>query len=127
MVRNTENRCDCNCIHEEQLKRAKKTLDSCGDLLELADFYKNFADETRLKILTILDNVESMCVCDIAVACNMTKSAISHQLKLLKNCNLLKSCKEGKIVFYSLADGHVREIIECGIVHLKEGFNEKRI
>ena len=127
MVNNVENKCDCKCIHIDRLNIAKNVLEDCIDIESLAEFYKNFADETRLKILKILDCVECMCVCDIAVAWNMTKSAISHQLKYLKDCNLLKSKREGKIVFYSLKDEHVREIIECGITHLKEKCDEKRI
>ncbi|MBQ7352139.1 MAG: helix-turn-helix transcriptional regulator [Clostridia bacterium] len=124
MAKKVENKCDCNCIHRDKLDRAIGCLKSFNSFCRLSEFYKNFSDETRLKILTILDNVESMCVCDIAVALDMTKSAISHQLKLLKDDNLVKSSRSGKIVYYSLSDDHVKEILECGLEHIKEGCNE---
>ena len=112
--------CDCECIHKEKTKLAKTALKNFKKIDPLIKFYKSIADETRLKILCILDSVESMCVCDIAVALNMTKSAISHQLKYLKDSKLIKSSKEGKIVFYSLADDHIRAIFELGLEHIQE-------
>ena len=112
--------CDCECIHKEKTKLAKTALKNFKNIDPLIKFYKSIADETRLKILCILDSVESMCVCDIAVTLNMTKSAISHQLKYLKDSKLIKSSKEGKIVFYTLADDHVREIFEMGKEHIEE-------
>jgi ArsR family transcriptional regulator len=118
IARNLE--CDCNCIHFDKVDKAKIALEEVNMFDKLEMFFKNFSDDTRLKILTILDSVGQMCVCDIAVSLNMTKSAISHQLKYLKLCNLIKSVKVGKEVFYSLSDNHVKEIIECGIEHLQE-------
>ena len=120
MAKKIENSCDCKCIHEDKKNRAVEVLKEINIFDKLSNFFKNFGDETRLKILAILDDVESMCVCDIAVALGMTKSAISHQLKYLKDYNLIKSDKVGKIVFYSLADSHVKDIIERGIEHLRE-------
>jgi len=113
--------CDCKCIHEDKTNNAIRVLNEFKTLDNVSNFYKNFADPTRFKILMILDKIESMCVCDIAVSLDMTKSAISHQLKYLKNCNLIKSNKVGKTVFYSLADNHVKSILEMGIEHIKEG------
>ena len=78
-----ESICDCVCIHEKETQKAIGQLNKI-DVIELSEFYKNFSDSTRLKIICILDKVKKMCVCDIAVALNMTKSAISHQLKYLK-------------------------------------------
>ena len=88
-------------------------------LNELADFYKVFGDATRIKILCVLLRSE-MCVCDLAEMLGMTQSAISHQLRILKGARLVKYRRDGKTVYYSLADDHVREIIECGMEHINE-------
>nr|WP_330362931.1 metalloregulator ArsR/SmtB family transcription factor [[Clostridium] symbiosum] len=89
------------------------------DLYDLAEIFKVFGDSTRIKILYVLFEAE-MCVCDIAQLLNMTQSAISHQLRILKQSKLVKNRREGKAVFYSLADGHVRSIIDQGYEHIKE-------
>ena len=117
-----ENRniCDCECIHKEQTVKAKKFLNKFKESKSLSEFYKTLADVTRLKILCVLDGVESMCVCDIAVVLNMTKSAISHQLKYLRDSKLIKSLKVGKEVFYSLADDHIKGVFELGLEHIQE-------
>lgn len=115
-----ENRCDCVCIHEKETKQAIESLNKLEELDTLCEFYKNFSDSTRLKIICILDKLKKMCVCDIAVSLNMTKSAISHQLKYLKDNNLIVGEKIGKIVFYSLADKHVKDVFEIGLKHVKE-------
>ena len=117
---NENNKCDCKCIHQDRTELAIETLNEIKIYNELAEFYKSFADGTRLKILSILDKVERMCVNDISVSLNMTKSAISHQLSYLKDCHLVKCEKLGKVVFYSLADEHVKDILEKGIEHLQE-------
>ena len=88
-------------------------------LFELADFYKIFGDTTRIKILYAIDK-EDLCVCDIANRLNMTISAVSHQLKILRDSNLVKTRREGKSIFYSLSDDHVRQIIDCGVEHIME-------
>lgn len=119
-MKNNDARCDCKCIHEPQTKQAIKGLSKIKSFEIVSDFFKTFADNTRLKIMYILDIVGSMCVCDIAVTLNMTKSAISHQLKFLKNSNLIKSNKVGKEVFYSLADEHIKGVIELGLEHIQE-------
>ena len=116
----TNCRCDCNCIHKDKLEIAKSFLAKLPDSDSLSVFFKNFADKTRVEILTVLDKVGSMCVNDIAVALNMTKSAISHQLSSLKDSNLVKCEKQGKIVFYSLSDSHVKDIIDKGLEHIQE-------
>lgn len=115
-----KNKCDCACLHESHVVEAKSGIDKVKIFDELSQFFKTFADETRLKIICALDGVGNMCVCDIAVALQMTKSAISHQLKFLKENNLIKAKKSGKEIFYSLADEHVKSIFEMGIEHLKE-------
>ena len=120
MEENKVSKCDCKCIHKEKLELAQGTLKNFCNCEKLSEFFKNFADTTRVRILAILDKVGSMCVNDIAVALDMTKSAISHQLSYLKEYNLVKCCKSGKTVFYSLSDEHVKDIIEKGIEHLQE-------
>lgn len=115
-----ENVCDCVCIHEKETTKAITELNKLSEIDDLCEFYKNFSDSTRLKIICILDKLKRMCVCDIAVTLNMTKSAISHQLKYLKENNLIVSEKIGKVVFYSLADKHVKDVFEIGIKHVKE-------
>lgn len=114
-----ESDCDCDVIHAEIVERVSKVMPQDDELYDLSDFYKVFGDSTRIKIMWALDESE-MCVCDLAVLLNMTKSAISHQLKSLKAANLVKFRKEGKVVFYSLQDEHVKEIIEKGLEHIRE-------
>ena len=86
---------------------------------EVAEFFKVFGDVTRLKLLSVLFHSE-MCVCDLAKTLNMTQSAISHQLRILKQMKLVKNRREGKTVFYSLADGHIKTIINQGMEHIQE-------
>lgn len=88
-------------------------------LFNLADFYKIFGDSTRLKILYELNKLD-LCVGDISNKLDMSISAVSHQLKVLREANLVSTKRDGKIIFYSLADEHVKEIIECGIEHINE-------
>lgn len=105
--------------HEELAKSVLEGMPDENSLYELADLYKIFGDSTRIKILYVLFESE-MCVCDMAVILNMTPSAISHQLKVLKQARLIKFRKEGKSVIYSLADNHVKTIIDQGIEHINE-------
>lgn len=111
--------CDCVVIHTDVVDKVRKKMPDEGELYDLSDFFKVFGDSTRVKIMWALDESD-MCVCDIAVLLNMTKSAISHQLRSLKQANLVKYRKEGKVVFYSLADDHVRAIFEKGLEHIRE-------
>jgi ArsR family transcriptional regulator len=111
--------CDCEVIHGELVKRVRKIMPKDEDFYDLADLYKMFADSTRVRILWTLAIAE-MCVCDIAVLLDMTKSAISHQLKSLRLANLVKYAKRGKEVYYSLADSHVKDIFEKGFEHIHE-------
>ena len=91
-----------------------------GEISRLASFFKVFGDETRLKILWAIDRHE-MCVCDLAALLGVTKSAVSHQLKALRLANLVKFRREGQIVYYMLADDHVKAILDIGFDHLREG------
>ncbi|MDR2717415.1 MAG: metalloregulator ArsR/SmtB family transcription factor [Treponema sp.] len=111
--------CDCDVIHEDVVKRVRAAMPKAGDFYDLANLYKMFSDNTRVKILWAL-SCNSMCVCDLAVLLGMTKSAISHHLKNLRLSNLVKYAKQGKIVYYSLSDSHVKDIFKKGFEHIKE-------
>ena len=111
--------CDCNVIHEDLLKIVNDTMPEETELYDLAELFKVFGDSTRIRILFVLFEAE-VCVCDLAKVLNMTQSAISHQLRILKANKLVNSRREGKSVFYSLADGHVRTIIAQGREHIEE-------
>jgi DNA-binding transcriptional ArsR family regulator len=112
-------KCDCNIIHEEVVAEVRKHMPDDEILLNLADLFKVFSDSTRVKILCALQQSE-MCVCDIAVLLGMTKSAISHQLRTLRQTRLVKYRKDGKIVYYSLDDEHVGNVFAQGLLHVSE-------
>ena len=114
-----EDLCDCNIIHKDAVALAKAKMPDNSLFLKLINFYKIIADSTRTKILFVLDQHE-MCVCDIAYTLGMTKSAVSHQLKLLKDNNLVISRREGKEIFYRLSDEHVTKVFEISLEHVKE-------
>ena len=111
--------CETEEVHEELLKIVREKLPPEENLLDLAELFKVFGDSTRIRILFVLFEAE-VCVCDLAQALNMTQSAISHRLKILKRSKLVKSRREGKSVFYSLADDHVRTIVSQGMDHIEE-------
>ena len=97
----------------------QQTIPSEDTLYDLAELFRIFGDSTRIRILYVLSEAE-MCVCDIAQLLGMTQSAISHQLRSLKNARLVKARRDGKTVFYSLADDHVKTILDQGIEHVCE-------
>ena len=111
--------CETIEVHEELLKIVEKTMPEETELYDLAELFKVFGDSTRIRILFVLFEAE-VCVCDLAHVLNMTQSAISHQLKILKQSRLVKSRREGKSIFYSLADDHVRTMIAQGREHIEE-------
>ena len=111
--------CELMHVHEEIVNRVSQEMPDEDSLFDLSELFKVFGDSTRIRILYCLFESE-MCVCDIATLLNMTQSAISHQLSVLKKSKLVKSRRSGKTVFYSLADGHVRAIINQGMEHVKE-------
>lgn len=121
-IMSEENHIEC-CedieVHENLLQIVNEKMPSENELYDLAELFKVFGDSTRIRILFVLFEAE-VCVCDLAETLNMTQSAISHQLKILKQSKLVKSRREGKSVFYSLADSHVRTIIAQGIEHIEE-------
>jgi len=112
-------KCSCDVIHEDIVKQVKKAMPEEELLYDLADLFKVFGDSTRIRILWALDAAE-MCVCDIAYLLDMTQSAISHQLRVLKQAKLVKNRREGKTVYYSLDDDHVKQIFSMGLVHITE-------
>lgn len=112
-------RCDCQMIHEDRVNAVQEKMPPDEILYDLAELFKIFGDTTRIKILYVLLESE-MCVCDIAYVLNMKQSAISHQLRVLKQARLIKYRKEGKVVFYALDDEHVKHIFDQGLVHIQE-------
>ena len=111
--------CEFMHVHQEIVDSVEKALPDEQQLLDLSEFFKVFGDSTRIKILYVLSQSE-MCVCDLAEVLKMTQSAISHQLRVLKQMKLVKNRREGKTVFYSLADGHIQMIINQGMEHITE-------
>ncbi|MDR2482923.1 MAG: metalloregulator ArsR/SmtB family transcription factor [Treponema sp.] len=112
-------RYDCNVIHEEVVASVRARMPDDETLLNLADLFKVFSDSTRVKILCALQH-SPMCVCDIAALLGMTKSAISHQLRTLRQTRLVRNRREGKVVYYTLDDEHVGNVFEQGLVHVCE-------
>lgn len=118
--------CEVEHPHKEWIKEVKAVMPNEEDLYDVAELFKVFGDSTRTRILAVLFHHE-LCVCDICKIVEMTKSAVSHQLKVLRNYNLVKFRKQGKEVFYSLADEHVFMIYEKALEHIlekKEGTEE---
>lgn len=111
--------CDCILIHKETVEYVAGKMPSEEDLYDLAELFKVFGDTTRIKILCALVEAE-MCVCDIAALLNMTQSSISHQLRILKQARLVRYRRDGKVVYYSIDDEHVKQIFDQGLIHLKE-------
>lgn len=111
--------CEFYQVHEDVITAVREKMPDDDELYDLAELFKVFGDSTRMRILYVLFEAE-MCVCDIAQLLNMTQSAISHQLRILKQSRLVKSRREGKQVFYSLADDHVARIVNQGLEHVRE-------
>ena len=112
-------KCDVKEVHEELLRIVNEKMPDEEELYDLAELFKVFGDSTRIRILFVLFEAE-VCVCDLAEALHMTQSAVSHQLRILKQNKLVKSQRVGRSVFYSLADSHVRTIIDQGKNHIEE-------
>lgn len=119
----TENKhietCESSCVHDEVVQEVRQFMPPEEELYDLAEFFKVFGDSTRIKILYVLFEAE-MCVCDIACVLQMSQSAISHQLRILKQMQLVKFRRDGKTVYYSLSDGHIKTIIDQGMEHVRE-------
>ena len=111
--------CECDIIHSDVVDRVKRNMPDENELYDLSDFFKVLGDSTRAKIMWALDEHE-LCVCDLAALLSMTKSAISHQLRALREANLVVNRREGKNIYYALADHHVQQIFEMGLEHIRE-------
>ena len=118
-MKETAPKCACRDPHPDRIKQVLRQIPKDGELFALADLYKIFGDSTRIRILYVLHAGE-LCVCDIAELLGMTLSAISHQLRVLKQAHLVKHRREGKTVYYSLADDHVHLILGQGLEHIRE-------
>ena len=112
-------KCDCCELHKESVEKAVSAMLPETQFYRISDFFGILGDSTRIKILWALDSGE-MCVGDIAVVLSMTKSAVSHQLSVLKEHRLVKNRRQGKNVYYSLTDSHIKDIIERAVEHIDE-------
>jgi len=110
--------CGEKCINEKKVIETAKTLPQPEDIIQMAEIFKALSDPTRLKIVLSVLNQEH-CVCDIAVLCNQTDSAISHQLRILRTLKILKNHREGKTVYYSIDDDHVKSLINKSLEHVR--------
>lgn len=116
---NSSEFCSINTIHQDIIEKVAKKMPDTKSLEKLAEFFKIFGDLTRIRILWALSESE-MCVCDIATLLNASQSSISHQLRILKQNALVKNRKDGKVVYYSLEDEHIKEIFSQGFIHINE-------
>ncbi|TCK97817.1 ArsR family transcriptional regulator [Natranaerovirga hydrolytica] len=111
--------CSCTVIHSDVINKVKNVMPIEENLYDLAEFFKVFGDSTRIKILYAL-SVSEMCVCDLSNLLSISQSAISHQLRVLKNSRLVKYKRVGKVVYYSLDDHHIQGIFNQGLEHVNE-------
>jgi DNA-binding transcriptional ArsR family regulator len=109
--------CDVQCIHEDTVRKVRSAMLGEDTLEALADLFKVFGDNTRLRIIHALSHSE-MCVCDLAVVLDMSQSAVSHQLRILKAARLVKNRRDGKVVYYSLDDFHILGLLKTGLEHV---------
>ena len=119
MVENNIEKCSCNVIHKDTVIKVKEKLPKEETLYDLAELFKVFGDSTRIKILCALFESE-MCVCDLSALLSISQSAISHQLRVLKSARLVKFRRDGKVIYYSLADDHIKHIFHEGFKHILE-------
>lgn len=118
-MENKSESCSCNVIHKEVVENVKNKLPKEEKLYDLAELFKVFGDSTRIKIICSLFESE-MCVCDLSVLLNISQSAISHQLRVLKSARLVKFRRAGKVIYYSLDDEHIKQIFDAGLHHITE-------
>ena len=111
--------CECNVIHEDVVRRVQENMPDEMPIYEVSELFKVFGDSTRSRIICAL-RIEEMCVCDLAALLNMTQSAISHQLRILRSSRLVKCRKQGRVVYYSLDDAHIGEIFAMAFEHIME-------
>ena len=118
-MENKSESCSCNVIHKEVVENVKNKVPKEETLYDLAELFKVFGDSTRIKIICSLFESE-MCVCDLSVLLNISQSAISHQLRVLKSARLVKLRRAGKVIYYSLDDEHIKQIFDAGLHHITE-------
>ena len=119
MMDNKVESCSCNIIHKDVVEEVKDKLPQEEILYDLAELFKVFGDSTRIKIICSLFESE-MCVCDLSALLNISQSAISHQLRVLKSARLVKFRRAGKVIYYSLDDEHIKQIFDAGLHHITE-------
>ena len=112
--------CDTLCVHEGAVAQARSKMPDEGLLGELGDFFKTFGDPTRIRIVSALISGE-LCVCDIAAALDMSVSAVSHQLRVLRQAKIVRTRRDGKQIYYSIEDAHVGILFTVALEHLREG------
>ena len=117
--KNAPELCEISVIHEDVLARVREKMPDEEPVYEVSELFKVFGDSTRARIICAL-NIEEMCVCDLSALLNMTQSAISHQLRLLKVSRIVKSRKQGRVVYYSLDDSHIGQIFAMAFDHVME-------
>ncbi len=113
-------KCDYTLIHEDRVRQVRDNMPPKQELQKLSQLFKVFGDYTRIRIIHALFECE-MCVCDLAYLLGVTQSAVSHQLRVLKQSNIVKYRREGKVVYYSLDDEHVQQIFSVGLSHIRHG------
>lgn len=111
--------CECNLVHENVVEKVRSAMPDDDTLCDIAELFKVFGDSTRTRIISALFEAE-LCVCDIASLLSMTKSAVSHQLRILRQTKIVKNRKSGKEVYYSLDDEHISKIFKTALTHLRE-------
>ena len=119
MADNSDSVCKTFTIHEEMINMVKSSMPGSEELMKMTEFFRILGDPSRVKILLSL-LINELCVCDLSILLNSSQSAISHQLRILRQADLVKFRKEGKVVFYSLKDEHVKTIIDMGLEHINE-------
>lgn len=112
--------CACSEVHEDAIGRVRKDELPLSQVLGVAELFKILGDPTRLRLVQALSGAEELCVCDIALVLGMSQSAVSHQLAILRQARLVKYRKDGKVVYYSLDDGHVASLIAVAVEHVSE-------
>ena len=120
MAENTELEiCETECVHSDELAVIREKMPLEDDIIDVAELFKVFGDSTRAKIISAL-SISELCVCDIAELLNMTSSAISHQLRILRQARIIRSRRDGKTVYYKLDDEHISSIFLLAATHLEE-------
>ena len=111
--------CDCGVIHEDVVAKVREEMPEEDPVYEVSELFKVFGDSTRARIICAL-TVSELCVCDLSAVLGMSQSAISHQLRILKTARMVKNRRNGKVVYYSLADEHIKEIFDLAFTHVME-------